>query len=157
MEALLHAQMDYSRTGSSAALLTSIRHAAVAGQPPRFNHGQLPGKLQSVAFKGKLSPPLIKIYPLTRHSPLLQLRARCSAACHSFGETVRDRGTPPNERLSSPGASEASKAGMGRLLDQWRDDALHHVRQHGEGGHHDEVDEPWRHTGGMNFISIGNE
>lgn len=33
---------------------------------------------------------------------------------------------------------------MGGLLDERGDDALHHVGQHGEGGHHDEVDEPWR-------------
>lgn len=65
--------------GSSAALHTSIRHAAVAGQPLRFNNGQLPGKLQSVPFKEKLSPPLIKISPLTRFSRLLQLRAHCSS------------------------------------------------------------------------------
>lgn len=76
---------------SSAALHTSIRHAAVAGQPPRFNHGQLPGKLQSVPFKEKLSPPLIKIHALTGFSRLRQLRARCSAACH-FLETLRRKG-----------------------------------------------------------------
>lgn len=35
---------------------------------------------------------------------------------------------------------------MRRLLDQRRDYALHHVRQHGEGGYHNEVDEPWRQT-----------
>lgn len=47
-------------------------------------------------------------------------------------------------RRSSPGAPEAGEPRAGRLLDERRDDALHHVGQHGEGGHHDEVDEAWR-------------
>ena len=33
---------------------------------------------------------------------------------------------------------------MGGLVDERRDDALHHVRQHSEGGNHNEVYEPWR-------------
>jgi len=37
----------------------------------------------------------------------------------------------------------AREAGVGGLVDERRHDALGHVGQHGEGGHHDEVDEAW--------------
>lgn len=141
--------------GSSAALRASIRHAAVAGQLPRFNHGQLPGKLQSVPFKGKLFPLLIRIYPLALCGrPCL---AEFGAACNHLETLYLRERRLPRGRLSSPGAAEAGQARVGRLLDQRRDDALHHVRQHGEGGHHDEVYEAWRHGYGRNFISMCNE
>lgn len=32
---------------------------------------------------------------------------------------------------------------MGGLVDERRHNAFHHVCQNGEGGHHDEVYEPW--------------
>lgn len=89
--------------GSSATLHASIRHAAVAGQPLRFNHGQLPGKLQSVPFKGKLFPLLIRIYPLTRCSrpSLAEFRVACNhleTLC--IGEwRLRGSDSPHLERL----------------------------------------------------------
>lgn len=95
--------------GSSAALRASIRHAVVAGQLPRFNHGQLPGKLQSVPFKGKLFPPLIRIYPLARCSRpcLAEFRAACNhleTLC--FRERRLRRGDFPHLERRKPARPE---------------------------------------------------
>lgn len=46
----------------------------------------------------------------------------------------------------SPWASKAGETRMGGFVDQRRDDTLHHVSQHGEGGDHDEIDEPWKQS-----------
>ena len=47
----------------------------------------------------------------------------------------------------SPGASEASEAGVRRVIDERRHNLLCHVCQHREGGLHDKVNKSWEHTG----------
>lgn len=54
---------------------------------------------------------------------------------------------------SSPRAAKSSKTWMGGFVDERRDDSFHHVCQHSEGGHHDEVYEPWRHRQNHNVPS----
>lgn len=156
VEALLHAQMDYSRR---AHLLLSI---LPLDMPPLqgSRRGLITDSCPENCNRSRSKRNFLRHWLKYTHSRSLvascSSETRCLAACYVL-ETLRCRGTSPCEWLSSPGASEASQARMGRLLDQRRDDALHHVRQHSEGRHHDEVDEPWRHTEGMSFISSRNE
>lgn len=44
---------------------------------------------------------------------------------------------------------------MGRLVDERRDDALHHVSQHSEGGDHDEIYEPWNPSERRSWELVG--
>lgn len=134
---------------SSAVLNTFIRYAVIAEErlsrhrassySERFERWRLENsKFPIVDYAGCL----IKIYSdlhAVIHFHLLSPATEQLITIQTFHfQMISQR-----KRCGSPWASKAGKTWMGGLVDEWLDDTLHHVRQHSEGGHHDEVNEPW--------------
>ena len=129
---------------SSAVLDTLIRYAAIAEERQRLNHVTeqtvtQTGMRGERSKKEKLFPSLINQAVWLKYShPLPSVHS-----CYSAAQKNPNFQSPKCPSCS-PWASKAGKTWMGGLIDERRDDALHHVRQYSEGGNHNEVYEPWR-------------